>query len=311
MAGDGLAVGARRPAAEVLDVKSRHLFQFRARVGEPAPARSSESPASRGPDHGTPLFDIQWNQTAQLDLQVHRLSHSSAPASISASRPRRTGAGAAYRWLRLLHIHLLCFHRLAAGGAAAVSCICAWATARCWRGWSSASSTLPRWSAGPGPGRITDHLGAKVSVLWGMAACTASGALLVGAAALHPIHWLSFAVLVVSRLVLGVGESLGSTGSTLWGITSAGPGAHGQGDRPTTASAPMAAWRWARRWAWCSISSGAWPRSASLTILIRRGQLRAWPCARARSRSSPASICPSRTCWAAWLRTAWAWRWAA
>ena len=74
----------------------------------------------------------------------------------------------------------------------------------------------------PWAGRISDHLGAKVSVLWGMAACTASGALLMGAAALHSIHWISFAVLVISRLFLGVGESLGSTGATLWGITSAG-----------------------------------------------------------------------------------------
>jgi len=74
----------------------------------------------------------------------------------------------------------------------------------------------------PWAGRISDHLGAKVSVLWGMACCTASGAFLVGAAALHSIHWLSFSVLIISRLVLGIGESLGSTGSTLWGITSAG-----------------------------------------------------------------------------------------
>jgi MFS family permease len=75
----------------------------------------------------------------------------------------------------------------------------------------------------PWAGRISDHMGAKVSVLWGMACCTASGAFLVGAAALHSIHWLSFAALIASRLVLGVGESLGSTGATLWGITSAGP----------------------------------------------------------------------------------------
>ena len=74
----------------------------------------------------------------------------------------------------------------------------------------------------PWAGRISDRLGAKVSVLWGMACCTASGAFLVGAAALHTVHWLSFAVLIVSRLVLGIGESLGSTGSTLWGITAAG-----------------------------------------------------------------------------------------
>lgn len=74
----------------------------------------------------------------------------------------------------------------------------------------------------PWAGRISDHLGAKVSVLWGMAACTASGGLVIAAAAAHSIHWLSFAVLVVSRLVLGVGESLGATGATLWGINATG-----------------------------------------------------------------------------------------
>ena len=74
----------------------------------------------------------------------------------------------------------------------------------------------------PWAGRISDHMGAKVSVLWGMGCCTASGAFLVGAAAFHQVRWLSFAILIVSRLVLGVGESLGSTGSTLWGITAAG-----------------------------------------------------------------------------------------
>ena len=75
----------------------------------------------------------------------------------------------------------------------------------------------------PWAGRISDHMGAKISVLWGMACCTVSGAFLIAAAAFHEIHWVSFAILIVSRLVLGVGESLGSTGSTLWGITSAGP----------------------------------------------------------------------------------------
>jgi MFS family permease len=75
----------------------------------------------------------------------------------------------------------------------------------------------------PWAGRISDRAGAKVSVLWGMGACSASGALVVAAAALHAIPWLSLATLLVSRLTLGVGESLGSTGSTLWGITSAGP----------------------------------------------------------------------------------------
>jgi len=74
----------------------------------------------------------------------------------------------------------------------------------------------------PWAGRISDRAGAKVAVLWGMGACTASGTMLVAAAAAHQIPWLSFSVLIASRLILGIGESLGSTGATLWGITSAG-----------------------------------------------------------------------------------------
>ncbi len=76
----------------------------------------------------------------------------------------------------------------------------------------------------PWAGRISDRKGAKISVLWGMGACTLSGLLLLGAAALHRNPaWLSLTSLIASRLVLGVGESLGSTGATLWGISSAGP----------------------------------------------------------------------------------------
>lgn len=77
----------------------------------------------------------------------------------------------------------------------------------------------------PWAGRISDRQGAKVAVLWGMGACTASGALLVAAAILFQmhIHGLSVLSLILSRLILGVGESLGSTGATLWGITAAGP----------------------------------------------------------------------------------------
>lgn len=75
----------------------------------------------------------------------------------------------------------------------------------------------------PWAGRISDHAGAKISVLWGMAACTLSGGLLLVAVALHFSPSLTFGALILSRLALGVGESLGSTGSTLWGITAAGP----------------------------------------------------------------------------------------
>lgn len=75
----------------------------------------------------------------------------------------------------------------------------------------------------PWAGRISDHHGAKVSVLWGMTMCASSGAVLILAAMAKETHWLSLSLLFLSRLLLGTGESLGSTGSTLWGITSAGP----------------------------------------------------------------------------------------
>ena len=75
----------------------------------------------------------------------------------------------------------------------------------------------------PWAGRISDRVGAKISVVWGMGACTGSGLLLLGAAMLHRNPaWLSLTSLFASRLVLGVGESLGSTGATLWGITAVG-----------------------------------------------------------------------------------------
>jgi len=75
----------------------------------------------------------------------------------------------------------------------------------------------------PWTGRISDRSGAKVAVVWGMGICSLSGLVLIAAAALHAKPWLSLSVLFVSRLLLGVGESLASTGSTLWCITSAGP----------------------------------------------------------------------------------------
>jgi MFS family permease len=74
----------------------------------------------------------------------------------------------------------------------------------------------------PWAGRISDHSGARVAVIWGMAICAFSG-LLLAAGALNLRPWLTVGTLVASRLALGVGESLGSTGATLWGITSAGP----------------------------------------------------------------------------------------
>src|SRR5580693_5514199 len=52
----------------------------------------------------------------------------------------------------------------------------------------------------PWAGRISDRHGAKVAVIWGMGACTVSGAALVAAAVLFSlhIHWLSIWALILS-----------------------------------------------------------------------------------------------------------------
>jgi MFS family permease len=67
-------------------------------------------------------------------------------------------------------------------------------------------------------GRSADTLGPKRTVSNGLIACGASGVGLLLAALTG--HWpaLSLTLLVVSRLVLGVGESLCGTGAILWGI---------------------------------------------------------------------------------------------
>jgi len=74
----------------------------------------------------------------------------------------------------------------------------------------------------PWAGRISDRSGAKISVIWGLGLQTSSGVLLLATALASRIHLLSFIVLIASRLLLGLGESLVSTGSTLWGINSVG-----------------------------------------------------------------------------------------
>lgn len=70
----------------------------------------------------------------------------------------------------------------------------------------------------PRAGRIADSVGPKTSVLYGLIGCTASGAILIVAALLPSVPWLSLVILMLSRLVLGYSESLVGTGAIAWGI---------------------------------------------------------------------------------------------
>lgn len=67
-------------------------------------------------------------------------------------------------------------------------------------------------------GRTSDVAGPKQSALIGMTACGVSGLLLIFAAMAHTVPALSFGLMLVARLALGMGESCVGTGCIMWGI---------------------------------------------------------------------------------------------
>jgi MFS family permease len=71
-------------------------------------------------------------------------------------------------------------------------------------------------------GRLCDGRGPKTSVLAGLGACAVAGVLLLASAWLAAVPAASLAILLLSRLALGAGESLVTTGTITWGIGEAG-----------------------------------------------------------------------------------------
>lgn len=74
----------------------------------------------------------------------------------------------------------------------------------------------------PNAGRMTDTRGAKRTVVYGMLACVLSGAATFAAAFFHAQPPLCLGLLFLSRVPLGLGEGMGSTGAMMWGIGRAG-----------------------------------------------------------------------------------------
>ncbi len=68
----------------------------------------------------------------------------------------------------------------------------------------------------PYAGRLSDTLGAKTTVLWGMVTCFVSGLFLLAAGWLVSWPLASLTVLAIGRLFLGVGESCAGTGAIAW-----------------------------------------------------------------------------------------------
>jgi MFS family permease len=75
----------------------------------------------------------------------------------------------------------------------------------------------------PVAGRLADNLGTKRTITYGLYAIAASGALTLLATLLHAWAEYSLAVLVVARLLLGVGQGMVGVGTSSWGIGQVGP----------------------------------------------------------------------------------------
>lgn len=74
----------------------------------------------------------------------------------------------------------------------------------------------------PHAGRYADLLGPKKVVMMGMLCCGLSGLFYIFSVCADFSPWLSLGLLCIGRAFLGIGESFGSTGSTLWGIGDVG-----------------------------------------------------------------------------------------
>jgi len=74
----------------------------------------------------------------------------------------------------------------------------------------------------PRVGRMVDVFGPKRLVVLGLFACAASGALTFAAAFFNSYAFACLVLLLLGRLLLGIGESMVGTGAIMWGIGRAG-----------------------------------------------------------------------------------------
>jgi MFS family permease len=74
----------------------------------------------------------------------------------------------------------------------------------------------------PRVGRMVDVLGPKRIAVLGLFACAASGALTFAAAFFNSYPFACLVLLLLGRLLLGIGESMVGTGAIMWGIGRAG-----------------------------------------------------------------------------------------
>ncbi|MCP1605652.1 MFS transporter [Pseudomonas citronellolis] len=74
----------------------------------------------------------------------------------------------------------------------------------------------------PLAGRLTDTLGAKRAVIYGLLSLAGGGALVLLATSLQALVWTSLALLLGSRLLIGFAQGLMGIGTASWGIARVG-----------------------------------------------------------------------------------------
>jgi MFS family permease len=92
-----------------------------------------------------------------------------------------------------------------------------------WAGVAISSQYLATLVTRPNAGRMTDVLGPRATVLVGQVVGLLSGLCLIAAASLQSKTRACFVVLLISRLILGCGESYVATGATTWGLGRVAP----------------------------------------------------------------------------------------
>jgi predicted MFS family arabinose efflux permease len=92
-----------------------------------------------------------------------------------------------------------------------------------WAGVAVGSQYLATLVTRPKAGRMTDVIGPRATVLLGQLTGLMSGLFLIAAALLQSKIVACFAVLLISRLILGCGESCVATGAITWGLGRVGP----------------------------------------------------------------------------------------
>src|SRR5260370_11198028 len=92
-----------------------------------------------------------------------------------------------------------------------------------WAGVAVSSQYVATVVTRPTAGRMTDILGPKTTVLLGQVAGLLSGLCLVATASLQSRTAACLVVLLISRVVLGCGESCVATGAITWGLGRVAP----------------------------------------------------------------------------------------